>query len=359
MIGKTWVEIYRCCVRGVGLLLVVSALGGCAALSSISGGASYRPATDARDDDEYTADVKRFVWATQDISKPALEEALKNFTPSKRVKANAAASEENSGPVLEYAMEYALEYASQCALDDIMKDPPEKVLEELPGYAMKDIFAEAFQFSLDHILEKNIASFSEDAVAQARGLALEFARKSALQDALNYALAKVADPALRDSLNKELDGALDAALENAFATMQAKDTATIPSIWPVDSPERYISSEFAAARKSLGGSGGRLHKGIDIVAPRGIPVFATADGRVESAERGRGYGLVVTIKHANGYSTLYAHLDAFSVKEGDEVVCGQEIGKLGATGNAACPHVHYEVHQNDNLINPELFLPSE
>jgi len=331
----------------MGLLFVIFSVGGCATLSTT--------VQDA-DDGEYTTDIDRFVWATQDISKPALEEALKDFNPSGGVRSNTSSSEEDSA-VLEYAMDYALEYALQCALDDIMQNSPEEALGKLSEYPLKNVFSEAFEFSHDYVLEENLASFSENAIVDAYGLAFEFGRNRAFDEALDYALAGVTVLDLKEALNEELSEALEEAFASAFETVLAKATAQIPSIWPVEHPKLYISSAFGAVRRSLGGVG-RLHKGIDIVAPRGLPVFATANGVVECAERGRGYGLMVKIKHTTGYASLYAHLDSFSVKEGDEVVCGQEIGKLGATGNASCPHVHYEVHQNEKLIDPELFLPA-
>lgn len=345
VIGKNCPVRPRCRGRFV---LVALVMGGCATL----------PGPLRQSDACYTTGVERFVWSAKELSKPALDKALRNFKPSKYRKAGAPITKENRAAELEYAMEYAIEYALQCTLDDIMQAPPDEVLERLPAYPMKDVFTEAFEVSLVYVLEDNLRDFSRSDVLEARSLAFGFARARALQEAVAYALADVTNPALRDRLNEQLAAALEEAMAGAFETTLAKATSSIPSIWPVEHPDRYVSSLFGAVRRSLGGAG-RLHKGVDIVAPRGIPVYAAATGVVEYAGRGSGYGLLVRIKHANGYGTLYAHLASYCVKEGDEVECGQEIGKLGATGNARCPHVHYEVHHNDSLVDPERFLPEE
>ncbi|MFO7973262.1 MAG: M23 family metallopeptidase [Candidatus Hydrogenedentota bacterium] len=117
-----------------------------------------------------------------------------------------------------------------------------------------------------------------------------------------------------------------------------------------------MSSEFGEIRRA-GGRRSRRHQGIDIRAPKGSPVYATADGVVCTVDRDRrGYGKYVVIQHAGGCSTLYAHLSEFKVKKGKRIRAGQVIGKIGKTGRASGFHLHYEVRQNGRPIDPRPFL---
>lgn len=98
----------------------------------------------------------------------------------------------------------------------------------------------------------------------------------------------------------------------------------------------------------------RAHKGIDYGAPIGTRVRATADGYVTFAGRKGGYGNVVTVRHPNGYTTLYAHLSGIAqgVRQGRRVVQGEVVGSVGSTGLATGPHLHYEFHVNGVHQNP-------
>lgn len=100
------------------------------------------------------------------------------------------------------------------------------------------------------------------------------------------------------------------------------------------------------------------HPGIDIAAWTGAPVTAADSGYVIfSGWDNTGYGYNLVIDHGNGYQTLYAHLDAYYVEAGANVVKGQTIGAMGTTGNATGPHLHFEVRQGTVQRNPIGFLP--
>lgn len=101
----------------------------------------------------------------------------------------------------------------------------------------------------------------------------------------------------------------------------------------------------------------RFHAGIDFTAPRGVEVYATADG-VVSAVRTEiwGYGQHIIINHGSGFETLYGHLSKFKVKTGQKVKRGQLIGLVGSTGKSTAPHLHYEVHKNGQPLNPAFFF---
>ena len=106
----------------------------------------------------------------------------------------------------------------------------------------------------------------------------------------------------------------------------------------------------------------RPHLGVDYGAPTGTPVLASAAGTVTFRGRDGGYGLLVKVRHPNGYVTSYAHLSRIEVKRGQKVGQGEQIGRVGATGLATGPHLDYRVQdKSGRFINPQnvLALPSD
>jgi murein DD-endopeptidase MepM/ murein hydrolase activator NlpD len=95
-----------------------------------------------------------------------------------------------------------------------------------------------------------------------------------------------------------------------------------------------------------------FHEGLDISAAIGTPITAPADGVVVFADRETGYGKVLKISHGYGFTTLYAHLDRFSVKPGQRLTRGQVIARVGLTGRTSGPHLHYEVWKDGERQNP-------
>lgn len=100
----------------------------------------------------------------------------------------------------------------------------------------------------------------------------------------------------------------------------------------------------------------RPHRGLDIRAPHGTPIYAPARGVVVFSGTMRGYGKVIVIDHQRGYRTLIAHNSVNYVKKGDYVTRTTMIGRVGATGTATGPHMHVEVTYNDKLIDPIQFV---
>jgi len=99
-----------------------------------------------------------------------------------------------------------------------------------------------------------------------------------------------------------------------------------------------------------------MHTGIDIAARRGRLIRAAYSGKVIKSGWMGGYGKIVIIKHRNGYQTRYAHCSKLLVKKGQYVKVGQKIAKIGATGSATGPHVHFEVRKNGKPVNPIKYL---
>lgn len=99
------------------------------------------------------------------------------------------------------------------------------------------------------------------------------------------------------------------------------------------------------------------HDGLDFIVSQGEPVYASAAGKVSSVEKSsKGKGNTVTITHPGGYVTRYSHLSTMKVKQGQNVKLGQQIGTVGATGNAFAPHLHYEVLLNGRIMDPVNYI---
>jgi len=100
----------------------------------------------------------------------------------------------------------------------------------------------------------------------------------------------------------------------------------------------------------------RFHFGTDIAADTGVPILAFADGRVISAREGVGWGKYILLYHGDGIYTRYAHASALYVRTGDVVERGRMIGRVGATGGATGPHLHFELRVDGVYRNPEFYL---
>jgi len=131
------------------------------------------------------------------------------------------------------------------------------------------------------------------------------------------------------------------------------DQNAMPSRMPISNT--YITSGFGT-RADPFGRGRANHRGMDFHARVGDPVMSVVDGVVSfSGEKG-GYGNVVEVDHGNGYKTLYAHNSRLTVREGNLVRAGQEVAKAGSSGRSTGAHVHFEVWERGNPVNPRKFL---
>jgi len=118
----------------------------------------------------------------------------------------------------------------------------------------------------------------------------------------------------------------------------------------ISSPSRgSVSSSF-------GQRWGKMHKGIDIAANFGEDISAALDGTVSYAGWETGYGNVIKIDHGDGLETTYAHCSVIMTKKGETVSKGTKIGEVGSTGNSTGPHLHFEVRENGEPVNPEGYI---
>ena len=159
-------------------------------------------------------------------------------------------------------------------------------------------------------------------------------------------------PTLQESF-KEYDFLRTANLSAYYHRYQRFwQTNTLPRIWPVDG---RLQSPFGRRMDPFSGEGA-LHRGVDISAPYGTDVHASADGVVVFASMMNGFGRVVVVDHGNGYQTYYAHLSRFAVVAGQEIRQGGVVGAVGQSGRATSPHLHYEVRRFGTPQNPAHYL---
>ncbi|MCL2146306.1 MAG: LysM peptidoglycan-binding domain-containing M23 family metallopeptidase [Synergistaceae bacterium] len=131
-----------------------------------------------------------------------------------------------------------------------------------------------------------------------------------------------------------------------------KDSSFGSFRWPVAGK---ISSPFGWRRHPITRRND-FHSALDIRAARGTPIKASNGGQVAYAGWMSGYGKVVVVQHSNGYSTLYGHCSSISVNKGQYVSAGEVIGRVGSTGRATGPHVHFELRQGNRPVNPLQYL---
>lgn len=167
------------------------------------------------------------------------------------------------------------------------------------------------------------------------------------RNAMGGPLVAVESPALFDSKVKELDEALD------LLDRMKSQARSLPISNP--SPGHSISSTFGVRPDPLLGTPA-MHSGMDFRAPTGSPVRVTAEGTVISAGWNGGYGRMVEVQHANGFTTRYAHLSKISVSEGQKLSAGDIVGNVGSSGRSTGPHLHYEVRRNGDALNPVRFI---
>ena len=167
-------------------------------------------------------------------------------------------------------------------------------------------------------------------------------------------------PGMPDYVISELDRSITQSIREmpaikAYSEFLENYFDSRPIGWPID--ERLVDSEFGWRTDPITGALGERHDGIDINSPVGTNVYATADGEVIFAGwNDGGYGFLVIVEHAFGYTTYYAHNSALLVSEGNLVTRGQIIALSGNTGRSTGPHLHYEVRINGIPQNPRLYL---
>jgi murein DD-endopeptidase MepM/ murein hydrolase activator NlpD len=206
-------------------------------------------------------------------------------------------------------------------------------------------------------LRQNRLASAKPAAAAAAAAAAPTPASLALTDDVSQQQVKLSIDQFYALRTQALSGRVSRALEGGLSSSFVGDWTTFadaPSIWPV---EGRVGSSFGQREDPFNGEGA-FHSGIDIDAPYGTPVRATADGEVSGAAMGAGYGREVVLNHGHDVVTVYGHLSAIAVLPGQHVTRGQVIGYVGQSGRATGPHLHYEVRVHNVPVNPHKYLRS-
>lgn len=159
-------------------------------------------------------------------------------------------------------------------------------------------------------------------------------------------------------LSKQLEG-LDAAATVALIEARARERKLLLNMIPNGLPAQFerVNSDFGSRVNPVTKKKSQ-HNGVDLKMAKGTPVFATADGIVETSgtDTQGGFGKIIRIQHGFGFRTYYAHLNKLLVKSGEYVVKGQQIAESGNTGRSTGPHLHYEVRQLWTSLDPAPFM---
>lgn len=185
-------------------------------------------------------------------------------------------------------------------------------------------------------------------------------REDQFAEALASAVAGAGGIGLADALTRSLGGAPPAPTAPAPAPGGPPQVAVTPR-----AAREALIRELPVTGRVTSGYGERVdpftgaesrHDGVDVGAPQGTPIHASAAGVVRSAGPRGGYGNAVEIDHGNGVVTLYGHASELLVHPGETVSAGQEIARVGSTGRSTGPHLHFEVRVGGRPVDPSRVL---
>jgi murein DD-endopeptidase MepM/ murein hydrolase activator NlpD len=167
----------------------------------------------------------------------------------------------------------------------------------------------------------------------------------------DWQLRSELDPSTYDVMRRALSVAVGLATARPGAALAAALTQDPPLLEERPVPGG-VRSGYGVRRDPFRRRRHEKHNGVDLIAGRGVPVHAAGPGMVEKAKHSRGYGRVVFLDHGNGIQTRYAHLQKIMVQEGQFVPPGALVGKVGSSGHATGPHLHFEVRRDGRPIAP-------
>jgi murein DD-endopeptidase MepM/ murein hydrolase activator NlpD len=188
-------------------------------------------------------------------------------------------------------------------------------------------------------------------ISYVEDMSKELARKARMEHSPEIdELVGIGGPATVEALDKAADH-LEREVRHINDRLRSDilRLASIPRGLPVSG---YVTDGFGMRRNPFNGEGREVHEGLDIAVDFGTPVTATADGLVVYAAPHAGYGNLVIVYHSNGITTRYAHLSRISVEAGQRVKRSDQVGNAGSTGRSTGPHVHYEIRENDQSVDP-------
>ncbi len=194
----------------------------------------------------------------------------------------------------------------------------------------------------------------EQEASMAQGGA-ETLSRTALLDVVRQRTGRLVDWVNRDL---EVLGQEITSRERSFRELKnfLEEKRSVLASTPTIAPLRGLVTAGYGYRQSPFTGGREMHEGLDIAAPHGTPILATADGIVSFSGPLAAFGNVVFINHGHGFTTFYAHNSANRVKEGQQVRRGDVIAYVGTSGRTTGPHVHYEVQVNGTTVNPLRYI---
>jgi murein DD-endopeptidase MepM/ murein hydrolase activator NlpD len=227
-------------------------------------------------------------------------------------------------------------------LNQMLRGMRQSMLEEEKG----GLGADTMTASFDQELATNLSRSGGFGLAQELLRALD---KGTIEPDPTHAGAAVAVPA---ASGVGSDGsASSSGTVDSGAELSQGVTNIVEGLGP-------LSSAYGMRWDPMG-MGVRFHAGVDIAAAYGREVPSAGAGRVVEAGEEGAYGTTVVIEHAGGVRTRYAHLSALGVATGQDVAAGQVVGRVGQTGRATGPHLHFEILEDGRPLNPEGVRPGQ
>ena len=151
----------------------------------------------------------------------------------------------------------------------------------------------------------------------------------------------------------------DSHFHSLFMSWKKADAVATPGAISVPSSKPVTTATYTSGygvRSDPFRGSAAMHAGIDLAAPMGTPIYATADGTVDRAEWSGGYGNMVEIDHGKGLQSRFGHLSRILVHSGEKVTRGMLIWLVGSTGRSTGNHLHYEVRIDDEAVDPSRFI---
>jgi murein DD-endopeptidase MepM/ murein hydrolase activator NlpD len=251
-----------------------------------------------------------------------------------------------TGAALKARNDVAALYASAAALE--IENANYRAATEALSGQIQGLQSAINELGAQAALDPTLASAMDRLPAVVKNRAMGGAGSSAATTVSS--LAALQSPENTFGLLREILSGIESRLSAARSDVGRRNAlaAATPSIWPAHG---WLSSSVGRRTDPITG-GADFHQGLDISADAGAPVYATADGTVSLAAREGAYGNLVVIDHGYGLETRYGHLSKYEVKTGERIARGHVVGRVGATGRATGPHLHYEVRVNGRLLNP-------
>ena len=219
-----------------------------------------------------------------------------------------------------------------------------------------DTTSKAFKRTQHYLEEKDVLKTFQDASNHSESAVLDVLHRSGVgHKAAPGTAVKAPGAAGKAAASPAVAGRPGSAVpaagksKNPDAALPARYAAGLR--WPLDDGVGIVSSGY-------GPRWGKMHKGMDLAADAGEPVYAIGAGEVIYAGDGlRGYGNVVIVRHDSQMTSLYAHNSELKVHQGDHVTEGSLLALLGTTGHSTGPHVHFEIREGDAAVDPSSLLP--